>query len=361
MALMDLFIPALFGLPPEKAHDVTIAGLKSGMVPVPSVPNDPRLHQHIAGLDFPNPLGLAAGFDKNAEVPDSVLKLGFGFTEAGTVTPLPQPGNPKPRIFRLVDDSAVINRLGFNNRGHESALALLKKRLEKPGIVGINIGANKETEDFAADYEKGIDAFYGLVSYFTVNISSPNTPGLRSLQLGSSLKDLLKRVSERVEANSEQEKKVVPVFLKIAPDLGEKDLDEIAGIVRKSNLSGLIISNTTIDREGLKSRRHRNEAGGLSGDPLFEKSTIVLAKMRTRLGDSFPLIGVGGISSATHAIQKMEAGANLLQLYTGMIYHGPSLPGKIIKGIALHLSRNNLDAVSAITNTGTSDWSRKPL
>ncbi len=361
MTFLDLLTPALFALSPEKAHELTISGLKSGLVPDFRLPEDETLKSRVAGIEFPNPLGLAAGFDKNAEVPDAMLRLGFGFAEAGTVTPLPQTGNPRPRIFRLMADRAVINRLGFNNDGHDAVIDRLSQRRNKPGILGINIGANKNSDDFIADYEKGIDAFYDLVSYFTVNISSPNTPGLRNLQLGKSLQQLINRVFERVEANRELLAKDVPVFLKLAPDLTESDLDEIAKVVQASQLSGLVISNTTLDRDKLKSRSYKNEAGGLSGAPLFEKSTIVLAKMRSRLGANLPIVGVGGITSAKDAVIKMEAGANLLQLYTGLVYGGPSLPAKILKGLADHVKEIGLPNVGELVGTNTDEWSRRSI
>jgi len=347
---------ALFKFSPERAHTLSIHGLKTGVMPVANLRQDTRLNVEVAGLKFPNPLGLAAGYDKNAEVPDAILKLGFGFTEVGTITPLAQLGNPKPRIFRLVEDDGVINRLGFNNDGHNAALERLQARHNKGGIVGVNIGANKMSEDFVADYERGIECFYDVASYFTANISSPNTPGLRNLQAGDALQVLLDRIFETHAKCEAKYKKQVPVFLKIAPDLEKGEMDEIAGIVEKSKLSALIVSNTTLDRDGLKDQRTAKEAGGLSGKPLFEKSTRVLAEMYSRIRGKIPLIGVGGVSSTKDAITKIEAGATLVQLYTGMIYEGPCLPSKIIKGMSQHLDETKTYNIDVLVGRGFSEW-----
>lgn len=348
--------PALFSFSPERAHTLSIKALKSGVIPGATFSHDERLNVKLAGLDFPNPVGLAAGYDKNAEVPDAILKLGFGFTEVGTITPLAQEGNPKPRIFRLVEDNAVINRLGFNNEGHDAALVRLEHRAQKNGIVGVNIGANKTSEDFVADYEKGIKKFFDVASYFTANISSPNTPGLRNLQAAEALEALLNRIFEQVGNCEAKSKKTVPVFLKVAPDLTEYEMDDIAEVVKKSHLDALIISNTTLDRAGLKDQKQASEAGGLSGKPLFVKSTKVLANMRQRLGSDMPLIGVGGISSANDVIAKLEAGASLVQIYTGLIYEGPCLPTKIMEGLSTHLDQNKIAHINDIVGTKTDDW-----
>lgn len=348
--------PALFSFSPEKAHTLSIKALKSGMVPGATFANDERLCIKLAGLNFPNPVGLAAGYDKNAEVPDAILKLGFGFTEVGTITPLAQSGNPKPRIFRLVEDNAVINRLGFNNEGHAEAIKRLEARKHNPGIVGVNIGANKTSEDFVADYEKGIEKFFDVASYFTANISSPNTPGLRNLQAAEALETLLNRIFHRVQTCETRTGKTVPVFLKIAPDLTEYEMDDIAKVVKTSHLDALIVSNTTLDRDGLKDQKQATEAGGLSGKPLFAKSTRVLANMRQRLGPDMPLIGVGGISSAQDVIAKLEAGASLVQIYTGLIYEGSCLPTKIMEGLSKHLDNNKIDHISELTGSKTDDW-----
>jgi len=347
---------ALFKFSPEQAHTLSIKGLKTGILPPSGVRQDNRLAVELAGLTFANPIGLAAGYDKNAEVPDAILKLGFGFTEVGTITPLGQSGNPKPRIFRLEEDEAVINRLGFNNEGHAEALKRLQARQHRGGIVGVNIGANKTSEDFVADYEKGIECFYDVASYFTANISSPNTPGLRNLQAGDALEVLLEQIFETHAQCEAAHKKSVPVFLKIAPDLETGEMDEIAEIVAKSKLSALIVSNTTLDRGGLRDARTAKEAGGLSGKPLFEKSTRVLAEMYKRLNGKIPLIGVGGISSAADVVKKMEAGASLVQVYTGLIYGGPCLPAKLVNGIAEHLDKNKIAIVSDMVGSKVDDW-----
>lgn len=348
----------LFSLEPEDAHALSIKALKTGLVPACVPINDPALRVTVAGLSFPNPLGMAAGYDKNAEVPDALLKLGFGFAEVGTLTPLAQSGNPKPRIFRLVDDKAVINRLGFNNQGHESAFRRLTERRSHAGIVGVNIGANKDATNRVADYAAGIRKFHALASYFTVNISSPNTPGLRDLQARDSLKELLGAVMEARDAQPGVRR---PVFLKIAPDLTESSLDDIAAEVALHPLDGLIISNTTLSRTGLKSQRNGGENGGLSGAPLFERSTIVLAKIRQRVGPELPLIGVGGIDSAATAIAKIRAGADLVQLYTSMIYHGPGLAGEIVKGLSAALMRDSITTIAALRDCDVADWAAKPI
>lgn len=360
MGLFDLASqlarPALFSMSPEKAHALSIKGLKSGVVPGATFAHDDRLSVKIAGLKLPNPLGLAAGYDKNAEVPDAILKLGFGFTEVGTITPMAQPGNDKPRVFRLVEDEAVINRLGFNNEGHAAALQRLKARHSNGGIVGVNIGANKTSEDFVADYEKGIETFFDVASYFTANISSPNTPGLRNLQAADALQKLLDRIFAQLDKCETRSKKSVPVFLKIAPDLTEYEMDDIAEVVKNSHLDALIVSNTTLDRDGLKDQKQASEAGGLSGKPLFAKSTRVLANMRMRLGPDMPLIGVGGVFTAQDVVAKLEAGASLVQVYTGLIYEGPCMPTKIMEDLTAHLDRNNIAHISTLTGSKTDEW-----
>lgn len=347
----------LFCLDPETAHRLSILALKSGLVPAPPPPRDPRLAVKAAGLDFPNPLGMAAGYDKNAEVPDALLRLGFGFAEAGTVTPQPQPGNPRPRLFRLEADDAVINRLGFNNEGHEAAAARLAglKRTGN-GLIGLNIGANKNSTDRMADYEAGVRRFAPLADYLTVNISSPNTPGLRDMQARQSLSELLGRVvTARREAAARP-----PIFLKIAPDLDEASLEDVAAEVLAHGIDGLIISNTTLSRAGLKSPQS-NEAGGVSGRPLFERSTAVLARMRKLVGKEMAIIGAGGVSSAETALEKIRAGADLVQIYTGLIYGGPLLPARILRGILRHIEREGLSGVSELRDTRLDHWTAQPF
>ncbi|OLP53231.1 dihydroorotate dehydrogenase (quinone) [Rhizobium rhizosphaerae] len=349
---------ALFCFDPETAHGLSIAALKTGLVPAKPVRADPRLRQTIAGLSFPNPLGLAAGYDKNAEVPEAILKLGFGFTEVGTLTPRPQAGNDKPRIFRLKEDEAVINRLGFNNEGHDAAFARLSD-CRRDALIGVNIGANKDSADRIGDYVLGIRRFAALARYFTVNISSPNTPGLRDLQARESLATLLKAVlSARDEAAGERR---VPVFLKIAPDLTEEGLDDIAAEALAHPLDGLIVSNTTLSRDGLTDAAQAKEAGGLSGKPLFRRSTIVLAKMRQRVGPALPIIGVGGVNSGETAAEKIRAGADLVQLYSCMVYHGPRLPGHIISDLSHLCAREQLFSIRDIRDTRTSFWAAEGL
>jgi len=343
---------ALFQLDPETAHGLSIRALQSGLVPACRPVTDKRLAQTIAGLDFPNPVGLAAGYDKNGEVPDAVLRLGFGYTEVGTLTPRPQPGNPKPRIFRLVQDQAIINRLGFNNEGHDAALARLTRRSGNKGIVGVNIGANKDSEDFVNDYALGIDAFSKVADYFTVNISSPNTPGLRDLQAGDALKKLLGRVFEARQRASRQP----PVFLKLAPDLSETEVDAIATVISASQLDGVMISNTTLSRAGLKDISASKEAGGLSGAPLLRRSTIMLAKFRQRLPAAMPLIGIGGIANGPNAWDKFEAGASLVQLYSGMVYEGPGIATNICRGILSKMEAENLTSLSQVTGRRADVW-----
>ncbi|MFN3765952.1 MAG: quinone-dependent dihydroorotate dehydrogenase [Aliihoeflea sp.] len=342
----------LFGLDAERAHGLSIAGLKSGVPLCPPPAVDVRLHVEVAGLSFPNPLGMAAGYDKNADVPDALLKLGFGFAEVGTVTPKPQPGNPKPRIFRLVEDEAIVNRLGFNNEGHDAALAKLRARAGRRGIIGVNIGANKDSLDRVGDYVLGVKRFGDLASYLTVNISSPNTPGLRDLQARASLEELLGAVAA---ARSD---KATPIFLKIAPDLGDSDLEDIAETVAGKGIDGIIVSNTTLSRDGLTSRLAQ-ESGGVSGRPLFARSTIMLARMRRLVGPHLPLIGVGGVDSTETALEKIAAGADLVQVYTGMVYAGPTLPGEILRGMSRFAQAQGLASLRDIRDSRTDHWARQ--
>jgi len=351
--------PFLFALDPETAHGLSIRALKSGL-PLARCPRpDDRLKVRVAGLDFPNPLGMAAGFDKHGEVPDALLALGFGFAEIGTVTPLAQPGNPKPRIFRLMRDQAVINRFGFNSEGHAAVQARMGARTRRRGVVGVNIGANKERVDRVADYVAGVTAFGATASYLTVNISSPNTPGLRSLQDRDSLAELLARVMQARDAVPGGKRP--PVFLKIAPDLAEAALDDIAGELLANKVEGLIVSNTTLSRAGLSPTDHVNEAGGLSGKPLFARSTAMLARMRLRLGPDFAIVGAGGVDSVETALEKIRAGADLVQLYTGMIYAGPSLPGRIVRGLSRFADDEGLRSIRDIRDSTVDIWAGAPL
>jgi len=346
---------ALFCLDPETAHGLSIKTLKSGVPVAISPHHDQRLRTTVAGIAFDNPLGMAAGYDKNAEVPDALITLGFGFAEVGTVTPLPQQGNPKPRIFRLTEDQAVINRLGFNNEGHDAAERRLAARAWRAGVVGVNIGANKDSADRVRDYELGVGKFAPLSAYLTINISSPNTPGLRDMQARESLAELLARVVAARDATIAAAGRKVPLFLKIAPDLHEADLGDIAAEVLDKGVEGVIVSNTTISRPELNSPNAK-EVGGLSGKPLFERSTIALAKMRKLLGSHVALVGVGGVNSVETALEKIRAGADLVQLYTGMIYAGPALPGRIVKNFSRFLDKEGLRSLADIRDSRVAHW-----
>lgn len=346
----------MFSLEPEIAHKLSIAVLKSGL-PLTAPPQKTRyLKTTVAGIEFPNPLGIAAGYDKNAEVPHRLIDLGFGFAEVGSVTPLTQPGNPKPRIFRLKQDRAVINRLGFNNDGHDACLKRLEAFQNSSRIIGVNVGANKQSTDKIADYESGIKIFAPLASYLAINISSPNTPGLRDLQTRENLAELLSRVTSGRNEAVERISRDVPLFLKIAPDLTEHDMDDIAVEVESHKIEGLIVSNTTLDRKGLKDAQQAKEAGGLSGRPLFERSTVVLAKMRRRCGPEIAIIGVGGVDSAETALVKIRAGADLVQLYTGFVYGGPSLPGRIVTELDKLVAREGVANIGELRDSATGDW-----
>lgn len=330
---------ALRALPAEMAHRATVrlVGMMAPLLPRPPA-DDARLGVSAFGFQFPNPVGLAAGFDKDAEVPDAMLKLGFGFVECGTVTPRPQAGNPRPRLFRLPEDGAVINRMGFNNRGMEAAAKRLEAR-PKTGIVGINIGANKDSADRIADYAEGFARLAPLADYVTVNVSSPNTPGLRGLQNKDELARLLSALMETRGGNGFK-----PVLLKIAPDLDEQALDDIAETVAASGIEGIIISNTTIARPPLKSANAR-ETGGLSGRPLLAPSTQMLRRMRGRIPSNIVLIGAGGIFSGADAYEKIRAGASLVQLYTGLVYEGPGLVARIKQELLACLTRDGFATI----------------
>ncbi|WP_306120053.1 MULTISPECIES: quinone-dependent dihydroorotate dehydrogenase [unclassified Roseitalea] len=347
-----------FRFDPETAHDMAIAALKSGLVPGQRADADPRLAVRTAGLAFPNPVGVAAGFDKNAQVPHALLAIGFGFAEIGTVTPRPQAGNRRPRVFRLAEAHAVINRMGFNNAGH----AVVRDRLSRRpagGVVGVNIGANADSQDRIADYVSGLTEFYDLAGYFAVNISSPNTPGLRALQGRAQLAALLERLSEARRGLIAQGRRRVPIFVKIAPDLEEGALDDIAAEVAAKDMDGMIVSNTTLARTGLA--RDPGQAGGLSGRPLFERATIMLARTRQRVGPRMTLIGVGGVDSAAAALAKIEAGADLVELYTGMIYQGPQLAARILGGLSDRLDREGVSSIAALRDRKVEEWAARPL
>lgn len=335
--LFDLARPALFAIDPERAHRLTVRALALAGRRGP--PAAGALAIDVAGLGFPNPLGMAAGFDKDAEVPDQLLGLGFGFAEVGSITPRPQAGNPRPRLFRLVEDRAVINRMGFNNGGAEVAHDRLVRRAGRPGIVGINVGANKDSEDRIADYVAMTRVMAPLAFYLAVNISSPNTPGLRALQDEGALTGLLDAVIEaRGTAGP-------PVFLKVAPDLESADIDAIARIALDRKLGALIVSNTTITRPALLSANAR-ETGGLSGAPLRDLAQQRLRDFRKATGGAIPLVGVGGIASAEDAWARIRAGASLVQLYSAMVYGGPGLPRRILRGLEALMRRDGFASIA---------------
>jgi len=321
MAIYPLFRPLIFAMDPERAHRLTIAGLKLRGAPPSQAPKSTLLANRVAGLDFSNPIGLAPGFDKDAEVFAEALSLGFGFVEVGTLTPKPQPGNPRPRLFRLTDDRAIINRMGFNNRGQELALARLRGRNRKGGIVGVNIGANKENAEgdaAIADYVTGVRAMAEVADYLTINISSPNTPGLRALQDEGALNALLSAINE---ARGERP----PIFLKVAPDLEPAEVDAIAKAALDHRIDALIVANTTISRPDTLQSDARVEAGGLSGAPLCRLALQRLRDFRKATGGALPLISVGGIESGPDVYDRIRAGASLVQLYTALVYQGPGL------------------------------------
>jgi dihydroorotate dehydrogenase len=338
--------PLLRALEPENAHALTLNALKFVFPRTPA--DDPCLAVRVFGLNFKNPIGIAAGFDKNAEVPDALLRLGFGFVEVGTVTPRPQAGNPRPRVFRLDADQGVINRLGFNSAGASAVLSRLAARADAGGIVGVNIGANKDASDRAADYVRLIETLAPVASYITVNISSPNTPGLRDLQQASALDDLLARIvaaRDRMLAQAGP----TPVLLKIAPDLSLGDLDDVVGVARARRIDGMIVANTTVTRPAsLRDRATAKQAGGLSGRPLFALATRMLAETYVRVEGAFPLIGVGGIDSGAAALAKIKAGADLVELYSGLIYRGLGLLAEIKSALLRALARENVDRLAEL-------------
>jgi dihydroorotate dehydrogenase len=342
MALYPLVRPLAFALDAERAHRLTIAALKRLRVGKPAAPDD-ALSVEVAGLIFPNPVGLAAGFDKDAEVYRQMLGFGFGFVEVGTLTPVAQAGNPKPRLFRLARDRAVINRLGFNNRGQAAALARLGTRDRRGGIVGVNIGANKESADRVADYTAGVRAMLGVADYLTVNISSPNTPGLRALQDKGALNELLAAVTEARGAGP-------PLFLKVAPDLEAAEIEDIARAAIDHRIDALIVANTTLSRPVLASR-HRGEAGGLSGAPLKALALQRLRDFRRASGGALPLIAAGGIETGADAFDRIRAGASLVQLYTALVYRGPGLAREIARELKQLLARHGFARLTDAVGT----------
>ena len=315
-------------LPAERAHVTTVKLLRAGLGPKSGPITSDVLKASVGGLDLPNPVGLAAGFDKDCDVPDAMLGAGFGFVECGTVTPRPQVGNAQPRLFRLVSDEAVINRMGFNNRGLDHFSARLQSRKRKPGLVGANLGANKDSDDRVADYVTGLSRLWGHCDYFTINISSPNTPGLRQLQGANEMEDLLGRLSE-TRATLTGDAPSVPMFLKVAPDVDVTQIDRIVEQARTYGMNAIIVSNTTLDRPDSLTHAHKGEGGGLSGQPLFEKSTRILADFADAADGMIDLIGVGGVGSGEQAYAKIRAGAKAVQLYSALVFHGPMLVAQI--------------------------------
>jgi dihydroorotate dehydrogenase len=342
-ALHDLVGAGLRALDAETAHGLTIDALKLGLGPRAAVERAGPLATNLRGLALANCVGLAAGFDKNAEVADAMLAAGFGFVECGTVTPLAQAGNPRPRLFRLTEDRGVINRLGFNNAGLEPFAARLVRR-RRTGVVGANIGANKDSTDRVGDYVVGLTRLWGLADYFTVNISSPNTPGLRALQTREALTDLLGRLAE-ARAMLKAAGPDQPIFLKVAPDLADDEIEAIVETAVAHGLNGLIVGNTTLSRPGSLRGAARGEAGGLSGPPLMALSTAVLRRFRQAAGGRLALIGVGGIASGADAYAKIRAGADAVQLYSAMVYDGPSLVQRVRRDLAARLAADGFRTV----------------
>ena len=345
----------LLALPPEQAHDLAVKGLELGFYPRAPRPDDKRLAQTVFGLDFPNPLGMAPGFDKNARVPRELLATGFGFVEVGTLTPRPQNGNPAPRLFRSTSDRALINRLGFNNEGQEVALARLTDRPQ--GIVGVNIGAGRDSKDRIADYVSGIERMATVANYFTVNISSPNTPGLRDLQVPKTLDSLLKRL----QAACDSLPKRPPLLVKLAPDLADDDLSEIVGVIVANGAEGIVVSNTTLARGGLKDASFARESGGLSGRPLFARSTRMLARVYQLTEGKLPLIGVGGIDSGETALAKIASGASLIQLYTGLVFEGLGLIERIKQALIRAIEQAKADSLAPLIGTRAEEWASRTV
>ena len=350
--LANLTRDSLLKMDPETAHGATINALRLGLAPEQDYSDPPELKTMLAGLELKSPIGMAAGFDKNGEVPRPLALMGFGMVEIGTVTPLPQSGNPKPRLFRVGTAEGVINRMGFNNDGHDEVYRRLSG-VRVPAALGVNIGANKDTADFTSDYAKGVARFARVADYLTVNISSPNTPGLRDLQQEDALKRLLYAVLT-VRSKSPVR---VPIFLKIAPDLDEAALDGVAKVVSETDLDGLIVSNTTISRDAVSGLENASEKGGLSGKPLFDLATIRLAQMRQRT--SLPIIGVGGIHSPETALMKFEAGANAIQLYSALVFGGLDLLDRIKRGLAAAVRNAGKTNISQLVGTKTAAWGAK--
>ena len=332
--------PLLFALDPERAHRLVLSAVATGLFAHLPRPADPRLGRRVLGLDFPNPLGLAAGFDKNGEATSALLSLGFGFVEVGTVTPRPQAGNPRPRLFRLDRDEAIINRLGFNNHGADRVHRRLARR-RRGGLIGVNIGANRDSGDRITDYAAGVSRFADVADYLVINVSSPNTPGLRDLQERAALVTLLAAATTA----RDQARKRPPLLLKIAPDLDDGALAAIAETALLADIDGMIVTNTTTGRDGVTEPKLAAEPGGLSGRPLFRRSTAMLAKLRRLTKGRLVLVGTGGIDSPASAFAKIAAGADLLELYTGLVFKGPGLPRAILNGLGGILDERGFSSI----------------
>lgn len=353
----------LLTLEPERAHELTIQSMRGGFGPRSTVGVDPALTMEVFGLTFPNPVGIAAGFDKNAEVVDSLLRMGFGFVEVGSVTPKPQPGNPKPRVFRLAEDRGIVNRLGFNSEGIAKVEPRLARRRKArggggAGPVGVNLGANKDAADPVEDYRTGFRRLAPFADYVTINVSSPNTPGLRDLQGEEALHRLLSAIDDM---RREMGASAPPVLLKVAPDLSHEEIETIASVVTEHDVAGLVVSNTTVARpEGLTGAAAK-ETGGLSGRPLYEQSTIVLARFAKLLWGKMPLVGVGGVESGETAFGKITAGASLVQSYTGLVYGGPGFVDTVRRELADHLAVRGFSHLKEAVGTERDRWAQKPL
>lgn len=356
-ALFGLGQALLLAFDPERAHDLAVKSLELGLYPRVDGSDDSRLRQTLFGLNFPNPLGMAPGFDKNARVPRELLAMGFGFAEVGTLTPRPQPGNPAPRVFRSHADRAIVNRLGFNNEGQAAALQRLTKDVPR-GIVGVNLGANRDSTDRIADYVEGVKRMASVASYFTINISSPNTPGLRDLQAPRKLGELLGKVQE---ARAALGGTPPPLLVKLAPDLADADLPEVVGVIQDNGADGIIVGNTTLARDGVTDQTLVREAGGLSGRPLFDRATRMLARVYVITEGKLPLVGVGGIDSISTALAKIEAGASLIQVYTGLVFEGPGLIERIKRGLVGAMADDKCSSLKPFIGRSAAEWADKEL